>query len=400
MNSRYSTLALFLYNSCLAVFLSYGVFFGKVSSDFGLPASSASLVFGAFAVCFSASSMLLGLFMNTRGPGRTILLGGSLMGAGLVLSSLANSFPLLVVTYGVVGGLGSGSMWMPTSYVVFDTFEPDRVAKVAGLVSAGTAVGLLFFPPLEYYLITAFGLRTAFFSVGAIILLFTLLTYGASKESKVVDRFDLRAAMKNLRTKRFGLYYTYYAAGNAFARTLVTIFVVPLFESRGLGAVAGTVALSAIGVGSLAGRLTTGVKRVSEEEMAAFGFILQGACAAGLYLSRDVFTIAVLSLLFGVGYGAYIPEFALMVRKHYGVAHYGTIFGTLLTSFGIGAFIGPVFEGSLVTATGGYALGFVLAASVSIAVGLHLLYAGFSNGDSGGEVTAEQRFIPASPQTA
>ncbi|MDV3277612.1 MAG: MFS transporter [Nitrososphaerales archaeon] len=380
MNLRYRAFTLFLYNSCLGVFLSYGVFFTKVSNEYKLPASATSLVFGVFAVLFSISSLVLGLYMNTRGPGKTILLGGGLMSAGLLLSSVANSYPLLVLTYGVIGGIGSGSMWMPTSYVVFDSFDSAAVKQVTGLVSAGTAIGLLFFPPLETYLIFEGGLPVAFLTVGLVVLLFTGLAYQTSRSSKVTSRFDLREAFKNLKTKKFGLLYAYYAAGNAFSRTLVTIFLVPLFESRGLGTVVGTLALSLIGVGSMAGRLTTGVKRVSEETMAALGFVLQGACAAGLFIANDAVTIGVLSVLFGIGYGTYIPEFALMVRKYYGVEHYGTVFGMLLTSFGLGAFIGPVFEGTAVSSTGGYLPGFLLAAAASIAVGAHLLFAGKGSG--------------------
>src|SRR5436309_15832745 len=107
---------------------------------------------------FSFSSLLLGLFMNKKGPGKTILLGGGLMSAGLLFSSIANSFPLLILTYGVIGGLGSGSMWMPTSYVVFDSFDQAKVKSVSGLVSAGRAIGLLFFPPLQNYLIVTWNI--------------------------------------------------------------------------------------------------------------------------------------------------------------------------------------------------------------------------------------------------
>ena len=123
MGAGYRAFALFLYNSCLAAFLSYGVFFSRVTSEYNLPASATALVFGVFAILFSVSSLLLGLFMNRKGPGKAILLGGGLMGAGFVLSSVANSYPLLIITYGVVGGFGAGSMWMPTYYVVFDAFD-------------------------------------------------------------------------------------------------------------------------------------------------------------------------------------------------------------------------------------------------------------------------------------
>jgi len=327
-------------------------------------------------VLFSLSSLLLGLFMKKNGPGKTILIGGSLMSAGLLFSSIANSFPLLILTYGVIGGLGSGSMWMPTSYVVFDSFDQAKVKRVTGLVSAGTAIGLLFFPPLENYLIVTWNIQTAFLIVGLIIFVFTILAYQTSRKSTVASTFVWREAFHRLKTKRFGFLYLYYSAGNAFSRTLVTIFLVPLLESRGLGTEAGTLALVLIGVGSLTGRLTAGVQRFNEETMAATGFILQGFCAAGLFLANDAVTIGVFSVLFGIGYGTYIPEFALLVRKYFGMDHYSTIFGILLTSFGIGAFIGPVFEGIAVSSSLGYLPGFLLAAAVSLGVGVHLLIVG------------------------
>ncbi|TMI58031.1 OFA family MFS transporter, partial [Candidatus Bathyarchaeota archaeon] len=183
---------------------------------------------------FSFSSLFLGLFMNKNGPGKTILLGGSLMSAGLVFSSIANSFPLLILTYGVVGGLGSGSMWMPTSYKVFDSFDQAKVKRVTGLVSAGTAIGLLFFPPLENYLIVTWNIQIAFLIVGLIIFVFTILAYQTSRKSTVASTFALGEAFHRLKTRRFGFLYLYYSAGNAFSRTLVTIFLVPLLESRGL----------------------------------------------------------------------------------------------------------------------------------------------------------------------
>src|SRR5438132_7238316 len=320
--SGYTAFTLFLYNSCLGVFLSYGVFFTRVSREYNLTASSTSIVFGVFAVFFSFSSLLLGLFMSKNGPGKTILLGGGLMSAGLVFSSIANSFPLLVFTYGIVGGLGSGSMWMPTSYVVFDSFDQASVKRVAGFVSAGTAIGLLFFPPLENYLMVVWNIQSAFLIVGLIIFVFTILAYQTSRKSTVASRFALGEAFHRLRTKSFGLLYLYYSGGNAFSRTLVTIFLVPLLESRGLGTAAGTIALVLIGVGSLAGRLTAGVKSFSEETMAAIGFILQGVCAAGLFVADSAVTIGGLAVLFGIGYGTYIPEFALLVRKYYGMDRY------------------------------------------------------------------------------
>jgi MFS family permease len=126
------------------------------------------------------------------------------------------------------------------------------------------------------------------------------------------------------------------------------------------------------------GRLTAGVESVNEETKAAAGFLLQGVSTVALFIANDPLTIGVFSVIFGIGYGTYIPEFPLLVRKHFGIDHYGTVFGTLLTSFGIGAFIGPVFEGISVSGSTGYLPGFALSAAVSLIVGAHLLIRGRS----------------------
>jgi sugar phosphate permease len=219
-------------------------------------------------------------------------------------------------------------------------------------------------------------LQAAFLAVGLIVLALALLAYSTSRSIANVHRFDLGGAVKSLRTREFGYLYTYYAAGNAFARTLVTIFLVPLVESRGFGTTVATIALSLVGVGSLMGRLTAGVEKLSEETMASLGFLIQGVSTAALFVANDPVSIGVLSVIFGIGYGTLIPEFPLLVRKRFGAEHYGTIFGTLLTSFGIGAFIGPVFEGFSVSSSSGFLPGFALSSAVSLVVGAHLFIRG------------------------
>src|SRR5437879_10120174 len=107
--------------------------------------------------------------------------------------------------------------------------------------------------------------------------------------------------------------------------------------------------------------------------MAAIGFILQGICAVGLFVANNEVMIGGLSVLFGIGYGTYIPEFALLVRKYYGMDRYSTIFRILLTSFGIGAFIGPVFEGIAVSSSPAYLPGFLLSPAPSFAVAVLIL---------------------------
>ena len=87
--------------------------------------------------------------------------------------------------------------------------------------------------------------------------------------------------------------------------------------------------------------------------------------------ARSSIAIVSLSLLFGVGYGGYIPEFALLIKKYFGMIDYGAIFGLLLTSYSLGAFIGPIFEAYMLETSGTFAAGFLIAGFASVIVGAH-----------------------------
>ena len=203
MRKNFQISAFFIYNSCLAIFLTYGLFFNKIATDLGQPPTSIAFVFGAFAIVYGLSSLFMGFLLDRFGPSRTILLGGGLMGAGLLLSSIANSIPSLVLAYGVVGGAGTGSMWPTTSCSVFETFNRDEMRHITGIVSAGTAFGSLFFAPLEAVLIAYFDWRRAFLVLAVIVLTFAVLAALAASGSRRIEIHRLRTVLTKARSKRF-----------------------------------------------------------------------------------------------------------------------------------------------------------------------------------------------------
>jgi len=364
-------LAFFAYNSCLAIFLTYGLFFSVIASDLNQSPTSTALVFGTFAILYGLSSLFMGILLDRFGPSKTILLGGLLMGSGLFLSSTANSLPSLILAYGVLGGAGTGSMWPTTSYSVFDKFNHREIDNITGLVSAGTAFGSLFFAPLEAYLISTMKWRQTFLVLSVIVWSFAALAALAASGSHRRIGYRIRTIAVKARSARFGLLYAYYAIGNAFARTIVMVFVVPMLEFRGESIFVGSLALSLIGMGSVLGRFSTGLKRLSQEQISGLSFILQGVSAVLLLYANSLPVIVLLSLIFGVGYGGYIPQFALLVRKYFGMNEYGVMFGLLLTSYSLGAFTGPIFEGAVVEFSRDFSLGFLVAGLASILVGIH-----------------------------
>jgi len=371
LRASFKIAAFFLFNSCLAVFLTYGVFFNVVAAELGQPPTSTAFVFAAFAILYGLSSLLMGFLIARIGPSKTILLGGTLMATGMVLSSVANSLPALVLAYAVVGGAGSGSMWPTTSFSVLKQFDQEELRHVTGIVSAGTAFGSLFFAPLEAFLISEVEWRATFLILGVIIIAFALFGAVAATGSPRGDAHNIRAALSRARNKRFGSLYSYYMFGNGVGRSIVMVFIVPMLQSQGFSLFVGSLALSMIGLGSIFGRFASGSKRLSEEQICGLSFILQGAAGVMLLYTGNVLAIALLALLFGVGYGGYIPQFPLLVRKYFGMREFGSVFGLLLSSYSLGAFAGPLFAGYTLEVFGTFTYCFIVASFISIIAGVH-----------------------------
>lgn len=363
--------AFFAYNSCLAIFVTYGLFFNVIGTDLGVPPTSTAFVFAVFAILYGLSSLCMGFLLDRFGPSKTILLGGALMGIGLFLSSMANSLLALVLTFGVIGGAGTGSMWPTTSFSVFEKFNREEMKTVTGIISAGVAFGSFFFAPLEAFLISYVAWRRTFIVLGVIVFIFAVFAALAASGSHGNRIHRIQAALSKARSKRFAALYVYYALGNAFSKTIVMVFVVPMLESQGASIFVGSLALSMMGAGGIVGRFSAGLKLLNEEEISGLSFVIQGVSAILLLYARDVISIILLSLMFGAGYGGYQPEFALLVRKYFGMSEYGGVLGLLLTSFSLGAFVGPIFEGYTLEVWKTFTPGFLFAGLASVIVGLH-----------------------------
>lgn len=380
MRDLFRIASLFAFNSCLGIFLTYGVFFNKISIEFHQVAFSTSIVFGFFAVSYSISSFLLGGFMAKYGAKKTILFGGLLMALGFFLSALANSIPFLIATYGLIAGLGSGSMWLSTSYAVFENFPAEKIRSVTGIVSAGTAFGSLFFAPLEASIIYYYGWRIAFIILSVLVLIFAFsAALSSSNKSGYTNTNSTGLLTREVFSRigkdtRFWYLYCYYMLGNAFSRTIAMVFVVPMLEFRGFSLVVSSLSPALIGAGSIFGRFSTNIRALSEETISSLSFIIQGLSSVGLFYSTNIFAIYILSFVFGLGYGGYIPQFALITRKVYGIKNYSAVFGFLLSSFGIGALLASLFGGYNLVSSGGYETIFYASSLTSLVIGIHQLF--------------------------
>ncbi|XP_031601441.1 monocarboxylate transporter 12-B-like isoform X2 [Oreochromis aureus] len=111
----------------------------------------------------------LGSFLGNRLSCRaTVILGGMLSSAGLIISSFANSLEYLYMSLGVLTGLGFALSYTPAIAMVGKYFN-ERKALAYGIALSGSGIGTFLLAPAVQLLIEHYSWRGALLILGAFV---------------------------------------------------------------------------------------------------------------------------------------------------------------------------------------------------------------------------------------
>ncbi|VDK32006.1 unnamed protein product [Taenia asiatica] len=149
---------------------SFGIFLDDLAEEFGASLSVTSWVgaFGYGIPCLAApvASMLINKFQCRK----VCVIGGLISAIGCVLAFFVDSMLGLVLTFGILVGLGA-SLSSTAALIIVSMYFEDRRATATGLSIAGSGVGSFVFAPLVNYLINIYTWR------GAILVLSGIFTH-------------------------------------------------------------------------------------------------------------------------------------------------------------------------------------------------------------------------------
>jgi len=87
---------------------------------------------------------------------RPVCISGSIIAAiGFALAAQSNYLPLLILFFGIIGGIGSGLISLPAKIAIGYYFETKR-ALATGIAECGAGVGLFIFPQLATAILNAY----------------------------------------------------------------------------------------------------------------------------------------------------------------------------------------------------------------------------------------------------
>ncbi|MFB8081924.1 MFS transporter [Streptomyces sp. NPDC056013] len=299
--------------------------------------------------------------MDRFGIRRIVAVALSVIALGSVLTVWMTAAWQLVLFWGVLVGLGSGSMALAFAATVTNRWFVARRGLVTGILTAAGASGQLVFLPLLSWLVEHHGWRPAAVTVALAALAVVpfvwlllrdhpadvgLAPYGgeyAEKPAPVTGaaRRAVTVLFKAAKTGPFWLLAGTFAICGASTNGLVKTHFVPAAHDHGMPVTAAAGLLAVIGVFDVVGTIASGwfTDRFEARRLLAVYYALRGVSLLFLpmLLAPSVHPPMLFFIVFyGLDWVATVPPTIALCREHYGEDS-AIVFGWVLASHQVGA---------------------------------------------------------------
>ncbi|EOW9434551.1 OFA family MFS transporter [Vibrio cholerae] len=374
-------LAGFCINLCLGILYAWSVFNKALVTDFGWSAADASSPYAIATIAFSVCLLVAGILQDRMGPRNILILGTTLTGLGMIASGFASSVLMLNLTFGVMTGAGIGFGYACLSPSAMKWFHPSKKGMVNGLIAAGFGLAAIYLAPLTSALITHLGIQTSFMILGAGVLVIAVPLactinnppagyvpaepkLKAGQEAKVVAKVANLSWKAMLKTPQFyALWLMYALAASVGLMIIGNITNIASVQANLPNAV---YLASILAIFNSGGRVAAGIlsDKIGGVRTLLLAFLLQGGNMVLFATFDSEFTLIIGTTIAAVGYGMLLAVFPSITAEFYGLKNYGTNYGVLYTSWGIGGAIGAAVVGYSMTHGGGYNLAYTISAAM------------------------------------
>lgn len=365
---------------------AWSVFNKPLQEEFDWSKSIAVLPFEVAIGSIFVGSIIGGRIQDRRGPRPVALAGGVLYSLGIMGASLAQSSDqlwLLVLTYGVMGGLGLGAAYI-TPIAMLAKWFPDKRGLITGIAVGGFGFGAVLTAPVARALLEDAAVPTSvFLPLGAAYLVAVLL--GASffrnpPAGYQVPGFTAKTTGPNvagtrvytlseaLRTKQWYLLTAILALNVACGIALISLAADAAQDVAGASVTAAATFVGVMGLFNGAGRIFWAGLSDRIGRMPAFlGMLgLQAACFALLPHVSSFLLFAVLAALVYLAYGGGFGTMPATAADYFGTPNAGAIYGAMIVAWSFGGVAGPLLAARLFESSGSYTLPFTVIAVVAL----------------------------------
>lgn len=339
-----------------------GLLIEPLHEDFGWSRGTIGFAVSVNLALYGLTAPFAAALMDRFGIRRVVAVALTVIAIGSALTVTMTEAWQLVMYWGVLVGLGSGSMALAFAATVTNRWFVQRRGLVTGILTAAGASGQLVFLPLLSWLVENHGWEPASITVAlsalAVVPFVWLLlrdhpadvglaAYGAEgftpKPEPVpgAARRALTVLFSAARTGPFWLLAGTFAICGASTNGLVKTHFVPAAHDHGMPITAAASLLAVIGVFDVVGTIASGwfTDRFEARRLLAVYYALRGVSLLFLpvLLGPSVEPPMVFFIVFyGLDWVATVPPTIALCREHYGDDS-AVVFGWVLASHQVGA---------------------------------------------------------------
>ena len=379
-----------------------GALMVPLQQEFGWSTSVLSLAVSINLLLFGLTAPFAAALMDRFGIRQVVGTALTMVAFGAAGSVLVTASWQLLIFWGVLIGLGTGSMALVFAATVANRWFVKRRGLVMGILTAGSATGQLIFLPVVAVVAESVGWRAASLVIaGAAILAVPIvwlvlrdypaergvLPYGADAATYVAPPRPVgnagRRALEGLayaaRRRSFWALAIAFAICGATTNGLIGIHFIPSAHDHGMPTTTAAALLAVVGVFDIAGTIASGwlTDKFDPRKLLVAYYVFRGAGLLLLpwLLSDTVHPSMVLFIvIYGLDWVATVPPTAALCREIFGER--GTIvFGWVFASHQIGAAVAALGAGVIRDVFGEYTYAWwggaalcVIAAILSLAV--------------------------------
>jgi MFS family permease len=380
-----------------------GVLMVPLQQEFGWSTTVLSLAVSINLVLFGLTAPFAAALMERFGIRKVTAIALCLIGLGSALTVFVNQSWQILLTWGLLIGLGTGSMALVFAATIANTWFAKSRGLVIGILTAGSAAGQLVFLPFIALLAQDPGWRGASLLIAAGALAVVplvlrwlrnspadvgVLPYGADQISAesttpvpataagpTVPGDSPNAAVRALQVlKRASKVRTFWALAAGFAicgattNGLIGTHFIPSAHDHGMPETTAAGLLAVVGIFDIVGTIASGwlTDRFNPRVLLAVYYQFRGIglLVLPLLLGSTVEpSMIIFVVVYGLDWVATVPPTAAICRQMFG-ADGSVVFGWVFAAHQLGAAVAALLAGYIRDATGHYNYAWLGAAAM------------------------------------
>ncbi|HEY1310999.1 MAG TPA: MFS transporter [Pseudolabrys sp.] len=338
-----------------------------IQTEFGVDRAAASLPYTLTMLGFAGGGVVMGRLADRFGITVPIIVSTLCLGSGYIAVGQAASLWQVAIAHGLLIGTGCSATFAPLMADISHWFTKRRGIAVAITASGNYFAGTIW-PPVVQHFITSDGWRVTSVGIGLFCVI-TMLPLSLALRRRIGGHHGEVASAEAARRQAAlplsptALQALLFVAGFAccVAMSMPQVHIVAYCGDLGYGVARGADMLSLMLACGIVSRIASGfiADRIGGVGTLLLGSVLQGVALLLYLMFNGLFSLYVISALFGLFQGGIVPSYAIIVREYFPAREASTRVGLVIMATVLGMAMGGWMSGKIFDLTGSYQAAFL-----------------------------------------